>query len=531
MCRVSSDDQVKGYSLDDQYERLVEYCRKNGYIIVYEFKEDHSAKSFNRPEWKKMMQLIKQGKLEVDELLFISWDRFSRNMVEGLQMVETLLQVHNIEPQAIQQPIDYSVPESKYLLAIYLASPNVDNDNRSYHTKKGIHRGLMQGRWPRPAFYGYQTAKHEDEKSMIIPHPTQAPVVKEIFERVANGEAQTEILKDLKAREIKMSRNNLCKIIKRINYAGKIIVPAYRGEPMKIVQGIHEPLVSEALFYKVQNLLSENRKARGKYEPKYAKLRDDFHLRGVVNCKSCGHMLTSSLSRGKLGKRYGYYHCHRCKGQTVSQEKMHKAFENLLNSIQIEPELVTLYNRILADQKGYSEKNNKAKVSKLNQKLKDIDKRLIKSQDLMLDGKLDPDEYVSIKARYMVEQNAIKDQISSLRASMDDFLNMTKAGINLLSNIVETYRKRSIRMKHKIVGSIFLENLVFDGNKFRTPKLNKIFDLFASIERGLQGNEKGITELNFQLSPTAENEGFEPPVPYGTIVFKTTAFDHSANSP
>ncbi len=29
----------------------------------------------------------------------------------------------------------------------------------------------------------------------------------------------------------------------------------------------------------------------------------------------------------------------------------------------------------------------------------------------------------------------------------------------------------------------------------------------------------------------AENEGFEPPVPYGTIVFKTTAIDHSANSP
>ncbi len=26
----------------------------------------------------------------------------------------------------------------------------------------------------------------------------------------------------------------------------------------------------------------------------------------------------------------------------------------------------------------------------------------------------------------------------------------------------------------------------------------------------------------------AEEEGFEPPVPYGTMVFKTTAFDHSA---
>ena len=31
--------------------------------------------------------------------------------------------------------------------------------------------------------------------------------------------------------------------------------------------------------------------------------------------------------------------------------------------------------------------------------------------------------------------------------------------------------------------------------------------------------------------PFAENKGFEPLVPLGTIVFKTTAIDHSANSP
>ena len=29
----------------------------------------------------------------------------------------------------------------------------------------------------------------------------------------------------------------------------------------------------------------------------------------------------------------------------------------------------------------------------------------------------------------------------------------------------------------------------------------------------------------------AEREGFEPPVPCGTTVFKTAAFDHSAISP
>ncbi len=36
---------------------------------------------------------------------------------------------------------------------------------------------------------------------------------------------------------------------------------------------------------------------------------------------------------------------------------------------------------------------------------------------------------------------------------------------------------------------------------------------------------------NRALGKSAEEEGFEPPVPCGTTVFKTAAFDHSAISP
>ncbi len=37
--------------------------------------------------------------------------------------------------------------------------------------------------------------------------------------------------------------------------------------------------------------------------------------------------------------------------------------------------------------------------------------------------------------------------------------------------------------------------------------------------------------LSGQLFWFAEEEGFEPPVPCGTTVFKTAAFDHSAIPP
>ena len=41
--------------------------------------------------------------------------------------------------------------------------------------------------------------------------------------------------------------------------------------------------------------------------------------------------------------------------------------------------------------------------------------------------------------------------------------------------------------------------------------------------------QRGVTVAS--LSTMAEGEGFEPPVPCGTPVFKTGAFDHSATPP
>ena len=74
MSRVSSDEQAKGYSLDVQSEALDGYCKRNQLEVVYTFREDHSAKSFERPAFKEFLEWLKKNK--VDLLLFTSWDRF-----------------------------------------------------------------------------------------------------------------------------------------------------------------------------------------------------------------------------------------------------------------------------------------------------------------------------------------------------------------------------------------------------------------------------------------------------------------------
>ncbi|MCU0352935.1 MAG: recombinase family protein [Cytophagales bacterium] len=60
---VSTDEQAdKGYSQRNQEEVLRKYCEINSIQIRKVVYEDHSAKTFNRPEWNKLLLDIKKHK-------------------------------------------------------------------------------------------------------------------------------------------------------------------------------------------------------------------------------------------------------------------------------------------------------------------------------------------------------------------------------------------------------------------------------------------------------------------------------------
>lgn len=73
--RVSTDEQKrKGYSLPEQEDRLLRHCEQNQIAVRGIFREDFSAKDFNRPEWKKIINALKKNrKSPPDSILFIKW--------------------------------------------------------------------------------------------------------------------------------------------------------------------------------------------------------------------------------------------------------------------------------------------------------------------------------------------------------------------------------------------------------------------------------------------------------------------------
>src|SRR5689334_21833568 len=91
MSRVSSDEQAeKGYSIQEQDDILEKHCAKMGYVVMQHFREDFSGKTFNRPEFKKALELIRSRKAHPAKLLFVRWDRFGRNVGKGYAMLDTL---------------------------------------------------------------------------------------------------------------------------------------------------------------------------------------------------------------------------------------------------------------------------------------------------------------------------------------------------------------------------------------------------------------------------------------------------------
>ena len=62
--RVSTDEQAeKGFSLRDQKEKLERFADANGYTVVQHFQDDHSAKTFDRPAFNKLLAFSVRLKL------------------------------------------------------------------------------------------------------------------------------------------------------------------------------------------------------------------------------------------------------------------------------------------------------------------------------------------------------------------------------------------------------------------------------------------------------------------------------------
>lgn len=494
--RVSSDEQAeKGYSLQYQEEQLRKYCSNRDIIITHHYKEDYSAKTFDRPEFNKLMNFCKKNSGDVDFLLFTNWSRFGRNAGDSYATIKQLTKL-NIDPQAIEQPLDLKVPENKMMLAFYLASPEVENDRRSINVKSGIYRAKKEGRWTTLAPIGYRNIRTEDGRAMIVPSK-DADLLREAFKEFATGAyGMEELRKKLVEKGFKCERARFPELLRNKAYISKILVPAYKDEPAYYSNAIHEPLVSEKVFYMVQDILE----GRSPNRPTKNTLKEQLPLRGLLECPQCGKTLSGSASRGNGGKYY-YYHCTCGCNERFRAERANTNFIEFLQTIKPNPMVLDLNYEILLDEFESKFKSDRSELDKIDQEISRNNQRIQNAQHLMLDAELDAKDYKEIKFKVEMNNDELIRRKANLSSGQQDFREHLKLGATILRNLDKFYEKATLSEKQLIIGSVFPEKLIFENGKFRTNRMNEAIALMCMNHNDL-GQKKSGRSKKFSLSST-----------------------------
>ena len=504
--RVSSDEQAeKGYSLQYQEEQLRKYCANRDISIVAHYKEDYSAKTFDRPEFNKLMNFCRKSPGEVDLLLFINWSRFGRNAGDSYGIIKQLNKLE-IEPQAIEQPLDLKVPENKMMLAFYLASPEVENDRRSINVKSGIYRAKKEGRWTTLAPIGYKNIRTEDGRAMIIPSK-QADIVRDAFKKFASGAFGMEELRHkLFEKGLNIERSRFPKMLRNRAYIGKIFVAAYKDEPSYYAKALHEPLISDELFFQVQDILDGRTPSR----PTKNTMKEQLPLRGFLECRLCGKNISGSASRGNGGK-YFYYHCTCGCNERFRAEEANKSFLEYLKMIKPNAMTLDMNYDVLLDNFNTKSKNDRNELMKIDEEIGRNNQRLQNAQHLMLDAEITSNDYKEIKAKIIEANDDLMRKKANLSSGHEDYREYLKLSAVFIKDMDLIYQKASLNEKQLIIGSVFPEKLIFEKNHFRTKRLNEAVVLMSLNHNDLSQKKSGNSKKKLLATAQVEMRGFEPP--------------------
>ena len=459
------------------------YCKSKGYEIIGEpYREDYTAKDYQlkRPRLKELYEYCKKHRNEVDKVLFLRWDRFTRNVEFGLTYKRKFHDELGIEINATENTIDFNTPEWSTLLPLYCGVAHTEDEKISIRTKDGVHASQMKGKYCGKTPRGYRNVRISKHDCWIEIVPEEAKKVNLLFKEVAKGEEVPALVKNRIYPELPPSTFE--RMMKNRLYAGYIHVGARRDDPEQYVKGQHDAIIDEDTFNKVQAIVGKKKQKK----PTVTKtVKPDLYLRRVLVCPVCGHILTGAYSKGNGGK-YAYYFCnHDHKHLNVRAEKVNEGFRDFISILKPHKAIVALYKEILNDVCGEHAREIQGNIVKLQAEADGIKVRIDKVKDLYYDGEITKAEKDEAISRYTRQVENLNSQIQSLRLGADSQMKgKLEYAINIIENLATVFQKASPEVKLKLIGSIFPEKIEFDGTNYRTTAYNQVLDnIFQNIKQ------------------------------------------------
>lgn len=249
-----------------------------------------------------------------------------------------------------------------------------------------------------------------------------------------------------------------------------------------MVKGQHEPLISEAQFENVQAIL-DGRKKRVRAN---VKMLSDVHLplRGFLVCPKCGKNLTGSASKGRTNLYY-YYHCIASCGFRHNAEGANEIFADHLKKFELREAYKKVVQKMILD--GYSQVagNANANRKKVIDEIEAENYKLSVARDKLLREKIDDEDYLIIKRE-------CKEKIEKLESELE------KASVSNTPRSIEHKLEKALEattnLSSRIIGSIYPEKAVFDGESYRTNRLNIVLRYIFQVNSELEYKKTGVIQ-------------------------------------
>ncbi|WP_232424953.1 recombinase family protein [Algoriphagus resistens] len=336
-----------------------------------------------------------------------------------------------------------------------------------------------------------------------------ADLVKWAYEEVARDVLAADQIRKLAVKEgLKIGSSQFYNMIRNPIYCGYIKISAYKDEEEHLVKGQHEAIVSEDLFYDVQDVLSGRRRNKRKRTTKVNSV-PELPLRGHLICPKCGRQLSGSASRSAQKNLYFYYHCLSSCGFRFRADKANTLFEEQLASFRL-IRGQELY--IAAIQDSFNSVNKESKTS-YDQNLKTIqacNEKISKARDLFLEDKLDSSDFQAIKANCQEEIRKSERVLTTLNGKKSNLKPQIERALSAVNQLDEIYKLCNTEGKREIISSIFPGKLVFEDNIYRTNRINSVIECIYTVNQSLKKSKNpkksNFSALSYEVAPL----GIEP---------------------
>lgn len=453
--RLSKEDENEGQSesVINQLSLLTAFARERGLSVYDTYVDDGwSGLSFDRPNFKRMIADIEAGR--VNMVITKDLSRLGRDYILTGHYIERYFPEHRVRYISLLDGIDTGVDSTANDITPFRA---IMNDLYAKDISKKIksvkhdkqRRGLFIGGKP---VYGYK--KHPSEKNRIVVDEEAASVVRRIFAMALEGISCRQIAVTLNAEHIPTpaayaglrinspgsyaglwSSERVSEMLQNESYLGNMVQGrsvkvSYKSkkclkqapENWVVVEGTHEPLITQEEFQKVRMLVDSRRHTRSRTY--------DFLLKGLIYCHECGYPLAVLNRPNAKGEdvlyfvcrtyqrftRAGVCTCHTIKEKTVTDAviaKVRELCEACLNPRELLP---PAQQAVAEARKAKSHENE---LAALRSKIESLTAQLDRMYTDKLNGLLDEADFARIYQKVKAERKALEEKGEALVRKID----------------------------------------------------------------------------------------------------------------